>query len=219
MKLATTKTDIGYQVIGFEHITLVKIADENWAWRDETTDEAARDGYRLKRDALADIQVYIEANGAAFASPSGIAYTESELAEALVVIRKMRAAYNEVVTSSIMARELFYDIANEPRECFKVVALNRANKPFAETIMFTGGRSATIIDPKMVFEWLLLQRADAFIAGHNHPSGSLKPSQADIRITEKLKKAGQALDLPILDHVIVAPGGGTYSFADEGMLK
>jgi DNA repair protein RadC len=69
----------------------------------------------------------------------------------------------------------------------------------------------------LIFEAALNAKASALILVHNHPSGNLKPSKQDIAITAKLKSAGQVLDLPILDHIIIAETG-YYSFADEGIL-
>jgi DNA repair protein RadC len=68
----------------------------------------------------------------------------------------------------------------------------------------------------MIFKTALDARATAFIAVHNHPSGSLSPSQADIELTRRLRKAGEVLDLPLLDHLIVSERG-YYSFTDEGV--
>jgi DNA repair protein RadC len=68
-----------------------------------------------------------------------------------------------------------------------------------------------------VLKTALEARASGFIAVHNHPSGNLEPSRADIELTEKLKQGGRILDLPMLDHLIVSERG-YYSFADEGMI-
>jgi len=80
-----------------------------------------------------------------------------------------------------------------------------------------GGVSGTVVDAKLIFKKALEQLASAIILCHNHPSGNLKPSQADIDITRKLKQAGKTLDIDVLDHLIIAESG-FYSFADEGLL-
>lgn len=82
-----------------------------------------------------------------------------------------------------------------------------------------GGMTGTVVDPRIVFATALKGRANAIILAHNHPSGKLKPSQADLRLTERLFAAGQALNLPLLDHLILAPDGGYFSFADEGLIN
>ncbi|MBL7826027.1 MAG: DNA repair protein RadC [Saprospiraceae bacterium] len=102
-------------------------------------------------------------------------------------------------------------------EEFWLLMLNRANEVFARERMSIGGVSATVVDLKLVFKSALDARASALIAIHNHPSGNLDPSKADIELTERLKQAGKIFDLPLLDHLIVSERG-YYSFADEGLM-
>ncbi len=102
-------------------------------------------------------------------------------------------------------------------EEFWLLLLNRANEVFARQQLSIGGASGTVVDLKLVFKTVLDARAAGFIAIHNHPSGNLEPSRADIELTEKLKQGGKILDLPMLDHLIVSERG-YYSFADEGMI-
>lgn len=102
-------------------------------------------------------------------------------------------------------------------EQFWVLLLNQANKVLAKHNISQGGITATVVDPKIVFQIALKENATSIILAHNHPSGNLKPSQADISLTEKLKKAGEFLDLKVLDHLIVTQSD-YYSFADEGKL-
>jgi DNA repair protein RadC len=80
-----------------------------------------------------------------------------------------------------------------------------------------GGQAGTIADPKIIFKSALINNAAFIILAHNHPSGNLKPSQADIDLTKKIKSAGIMLDLLILDHLIFADRA-YFSFADEGLL-
>jgi len=102
-------------------------------------------------------------------------------------------------------------------EEFWLLLLNKANEVFARERLSTGGSAGTVVDVKLLFKTALDARAAAAIAIHNHPSGSLKPSQADIELTRRLRQAGTLLDLPLLDHLIVSERG-YFSFADEGML-
>jgi DNA repair protein RadC len=81
----------------------------------------------------------------------------------------------------------------------------------------TGGMAGTVVDAKILFRKALHAEASAIILCHNHPSGNLFPSQADLDLTKKLVKAGRAVDIPVLDHLIVSERG-YYSFADEGKL-
>lgn len=102
-------------------------------------------------------------------------------------------------------------------EEFWLLLLNKANEVFARQQLSTGGMSGTVVDIKMVLKAAIEAGAAAFIAIHNHPSGNLQPSQADIELTRKLKQSGAVIDMPLLDHLIVSDRG-YYSFADEGNL-
>lgn len=102
-------------------------------------------------------------------------------------------------------------------EQFKVMLLNRANKVLGILEVSTGGVTGTVADPKVIFAAALKACACGLIVAHNHPSGNLTASQSDIDLTKKLKQAGQFLELPLLDHVIVT-SEGYFSFADEGLI-
>ena len=73
------------------------------------------------------------------------------------------------------------------------------------------------MDPKVVFSKALAVRASALVLIHNHPSGNPRPSESDKRLTRELSKVGGSLDMPILDHVIIA-GMSHFSFADNQLL-
>ncbi len=102
-------------------------------------------------------------------------------------------------------------------EVFWVLLLNRANQVIKKSQISTGGISGTVADPKIIFKVALESLCSAIILVHNHPSGNLKPSAADINLTKKLKDAGNLLEIPVLDHLIFTDNG-YMSFADEGML-
>lgn len=102
-------------------------------------------------------------------------------------------------------------------ENFCVLLLNRANKVLKIVRISDGGITGTVVDQRKVFKVALDNNATSIILGHNHPSGQLTPSDADIQLTKKMKVAGETLDLPVLDHIIVGDGN-YYSFADEGIM-
>ncbi len=102
-------------------------------------------------------------------------------------------------------------------ESFCILVLNRANKVLKTVRISDGGITGTVVDPRKVFKIALDNNATSIILGHNHPSGQLTPSDADIQLTKKMKEAGVMLDLPVLDHIIVGDGN-YYSFADEGIM-
>jgi DNA repair protein RadC len=95
--------------------------------------------------------------------------------------------------------------------------MNRANYVLDYEQISSGGMTGTVADPKIIFNKALHKNACSLIVAHNHPSGNLRPSKADLDLTKKLKHAGSLLDLPVLDHLIITTSG-YYSFADEGVL-
>lgn len=103
-------------------------------------------------------------------------------------------------------------------EEFWIMLLKRSNDVLAEVCISKGGLTGTVVDPKIVFGRALAMRAAAMVLVHNHPSGNPRPSASDRELTRSLCRAGLLLDLPILDHVIVA-GDAYVSFADEGWLN
>ena len=110
-----------------------------------------------------------------------------------------------------------WDDTIELYESFKIIMLNKANKVLGISIISNGGVSGTVVDPKRVFQTALKANACGLILCHNHPSGTTTPSEADIKITNKIKQAGIFLEISVLDHLIVTPES-FYSFADEGTL-
>jgi len=122
------------------------------------------------------------------------------------------------ITSSKVVFEVMQPIIGElPHEEFWVLFLNNSNKILFKSQLSKGGMTGTIVDVRIVFKIAFEQNAAAIILTHNHPSGKLKASDADIQITKKIKIAGQQLDIPVLDHIIISETG-YYSFLDEGIF-
>ncbi|WP_268123313.1 RadC family protein [Roseivirga pacifica] len=122
------------------------------------------------------------------------------------------------ITGSKTAYDLIRpDLIDQPIEQFWVLMLARNNTVLHKRCISTGGVSGTVADPKIIFKKALEDLASGIILVHNHPSGNLKPSQADIKLTNKLSEAGKLLEIPVIDHIIFTEHG-YYSFADEGML-
>lgn len=127
-------------------------------------------------------------------------------------------ANKKSIESSRDVFSLFHPLLRDlQHEEFWVLVMNRANRVMGKHMISRGGISGTIADPKVIFNRALLSQASSIILVHNHPSGNIQPSQADRDITKKMRKAGDLLDLPVLDHIIVAEDG-YFSFADEGLL-
>jgi DNA repair protein RadC len=114
--------------------------------------------------------------------------------------------------------EYFYtDLADIDHEEFWILLLNRANDIIRKERISSGGISGTVADPKIIFRIALQYSSSGIILCHNHPSGNKKPSDADLQLTRKVKNAGALLDLPILDHIIVARES-YHSMADQGEI-
>jgi DNA repair protein RadC len=109
------------------------------------------------------------------------------------------------------------DLVDLSHEEFWILLLKRNNEVIKKVRISSGGIAGTVADCRIIFKHGLEELASSIILVHNHPSGNLKPSEADIRFTNKMKEAGQLLEMPITDHVIVTDSG-YYSFADEGMI-
>lgn len=122
------------------------------------------------------------------------------------------------ITSSKEAFHLlqpfFADLLHEE---FWVIMLNKAKKIIHKSLISKGGQSGTVADPKIIYKAALEHNAANIILAHNHPSGNLRPSDADLSLTKKLIDAGKLLDISVLDHLIFA-GNSYISFADEGYL-
>jgi DNA repair protein RadC len=132
--------------------------------------------------------------------------------------RGAEALEKKKITSSRDVFEYFSSIfGDHTYEAFYILLLNRANRVIREVQISEGGFSGTVADPKKIFKIALEYNASTIILSHNHPSGNIQPSDADIKLTHKLKGAGEMLDLPVIDHIILGEEK-YYSFADEGQL-
>jgi DNA repair protein RadC len=104
-------------------------------------------------------------------------------------------------------------------EEFYVLCLNAANEVVGIYLVSTGGVSATIADPKIVFTVALGTHASKIIIAHNHPSGQMAASQADINLTRTYEALGKMMCCPLLDHLILGPDPGVFlSFVDEKLI-
>ena len=99
----------------------------------------------------------------------------------------------------------------------KLILLNRNNRVLGIINLSTGGGASTVMDSRVIFATALKATATSLIVAHNHPSGNLRPSSEDIRLTEKLKQAGKLLEIEVHDHLIVSESG-YYSMAEEGYI-
>ncbi|WP_167610328.1 RadC family protein [Maribellus sediminis] len=134
--------------------------------------------------------------------------------------RKEAEVFNKnKITGSKDAADFFFPILGDlNHEEFWVMLLNRGNKIIDTFMISQGGISGTVIDVRLILKVALEKLASSIILCHNHPSGTMQASDADLKITSKIKNAAEIMDITVLDHVII--GQNTYlSFADEGMLN
>jgi DNA repair protein RadC len=123
----------------------------------------------------------------------------------------------KIVTSQDAFRVLAPHLGDLPHEEFWIVLMNRRSKVIRKTKVSQGGLTSTIVDPRIIFGEAFKLKASSIIVAHNHPSGSLNPSEADLALTRKLVGGAKFLDIQLVDHLII--GGNNYcSFADSGLL-
>jgi DNA repair protein RadC len=143
------------------------------------------------------------------------------IAAAMELGRRRRgeeALQDNKITSSISVFEFMQPIIGElPHEEFWILYLNNSNKVLQKNQLSKGGITGTLVDVRLVLKTALEVGAVGLILTHNHPSGTLKPSEADKNITQKLKIAAQSLDIKVLDHLIITEKA-YFSFADENIL-
>ena len=143
------------------------------------------------------------------------------IAATLEIGRRRRGEEAKKVTkinSSKSVFELLQPILGElPHEEFWILYLNNANSVILKEQLSKGGITGTLVDVRLVLKQALEYGAVGLVLAHNHPSGTLKPSNADKEITLKLKAAAAALDIKVLDHIIITEKA-YFSFADEELL-
>ncbi|WP_347052977.1 RadC family protein [Flavobacterium olei] len=122
------------------------------------------------------------------------------------------------ITSSKAVFEIMQpEIGELPHEEFWVLFLNNSNAVISKSQLSKGGITGTSVDIRLIFKLALENSATGLILCHNHPSGNLKPSDADKKITRKICDAGDNLDVKVLDHLIITESK-YYSFVDEGIF-
>lgn len=143
------------------------------------------------------------------------------LSAALELGRRRQATASLIKTniksSNDIAEYLKATLKDYAYEIFAVVFLNKANKINHFEIISKGGMTGTVADPRIILRKALEEEATSIVLCHNHPSGNLKPSQADEDLTQKIKEAAKYFDIKVMDHIIVSEDG-YYSFADDGIL-
>lgn len=152
----------------------------------------------------------------------GVGYAKAVTILAAMELARRRQAgtiHKKTVINNGSDAAMFFKpmLADQPFETFHVLFLSHANKVLHYRHLSTGGITSTVVDPRIIFREALDTGATKLLLCHNHPSGSLRPSQADLRITSRIKDMGMLFDIQVMDHIIVSETG-YYSLAEEGMI-
>jgi DNA repair protein RadC len=137
-----------------------------------------------------------------------------QLLAAFEVARRFAKGDAIKITGTHDVLPLLQDIANKPQEHFVCISLNGANEVIEKRIVTVGLLDRSQVHPREVFADVIADRAAAVILAHNHPSGDLRPSDADLRIHNQLIDAAEILGLRIMDHIIIGKKG-YYSWNEE----
>jgi len=152
----------------------------------------------------------------------GIGEAKAVSIAAALEIGRRRQNEEVMVKAQISGSQAVFDllqpfVGDLPHEEFWIVYLNNSNKVIHKAQLSKGGITGTLVDVRLVMKQALELGAVSLILAHNHPSGALKPSEADKKITNKLQKASEAMDIRVLDHVIITQNK-YYSFADNNLI-
>lgn len=126
----------------------------------------------------------------------------------------------KIVRESSIARDIFMPMfVGADREQFVVMALDAKHKVIGLNRVSVGSLMSSLVHPREVFKLSILLNAAAIIIGHNHPSGDCAPSPEDYALTTRLRKGGELLGIPVLDHLILSDDRTYVSFADSGYFS
>ncbi|MGQ8338056.1 RadC family protein [Sunxiuqinia sp. A32] len=132
--------------------------------------------------------------------------------------KETQKSIKSIITESLHAAQFFQPLLEDlSHEEFWILLLNRSNTVIDQFMVSQGGLTGTVIDVKIILRTALDKLASSIILCHNHPSGNLKPSEADLKITKKIKEAARVMEISVLDHIIIAHDQ-YLSFADEGLI-
>lgn len=188
--------------------------------RNQTAVELAQE---LLRHAENDLAVFSKLNIQELKQFKGIGEAKAVGVIAALELGRRRKDTEAKLKIKITSSQIVYDhmrsyLLDLQHEEFYVLLLNRANEIIRCKQISVGGLSGTVADGKLIFKAGLDFGAHAMILVHNHPSGQLKPSDADRSLTKKMTEFGKYIDLPVLDHLIFTDNG-YFSFADNGMIN
>ncbi len=146
---------------------------------------------------------------------------KNQLAEITVSYRpaiSTKPVVKSAFDAFIALQEFFDEDTLALKEQAVVLYLNRSSRVIGGYKLATGGIAGTVVDVRLILSAALATAATSFILAHNHPSGSLQPSKADVEMTTRVKEAARIMDIVMQDHIIISPYRQYYSFADEGLM-
>ena len=159
----------------------------------------ARDTLKLIRRHGADVN-YDQLSAV---TGMGVAKITEILAALELSKRYLLKSDQPIIDSPEKAVEQLFDIRDKKQEYFVCLTLDGANRLIAKRIITIGTLTSSLVHPREVFAEAIADRAASIIVAHNHPSGSLNPSTADLEVTERLKSAGELLGVNLIDHVVI----------------
>ncbi len=121
------------------------------------------------------------------------------------------------ITSAQNVYTLLHEYSGKDKEHFLLITLDGSSKIIEKRVIHIGTLNQSLVHPREIFRPVILDNSAGIIICHNHPSGTLEASRADIQITQRLKEVAKLVGIELLDHVILAESG-YYSFSDEGLL-
>ncbi len=121
------------------------------------------------------------------------------------------------ITSAQNVYTLLHEYSTKEKEHFILITMDGSSKVIEKRVIHIGTLNQSLVHPREIFRPAILDNAAGIIISHNHPSGTLEASRADIQITQRLKEVAKLVGIELLDHVILS-SQGFYSFSDEGLL-
>ena len=144
--------------------------------------------------------------------------TDYSMEELLQMVQEKALTYSvSRITSASDVYHALAEYSTKMQEHFMMITLDGASKVIEQRVIHIGTLNQGLVHPREVFRPAILDNAAGIIIAHNHPSGTLEASRADIQITERLKEVAKLVGIELLDHVIISKNG-YYSFSDEGLV-
>jgi len=145
-------------------------------------------------------------------------YMNYTLDELMIMVQEVTTKENiPKITDAKEAYNLLYEYSHKEQEHFLLITLDGASRVINKRVIHIGTLNQSLVHPREVFRPAIMDNAAGIIVAHNHPSGTLEASRADIQITQRLKEVAKLVGISLLDHIIIS-SKGYFSFSDEALL-